>query len=92
MALSVPCTRTSAASDPGGTTVSAITEWSYCVQTQARLQRLGLAIRRSSASARSTSGTAASAAGAGVGTQGRSYSGASSPSSLIGRLATSSPW
>ena len=76
MALPVPCTRTTPASEPGVTTVSAITMWSYCDQTQARPQRLGLPISRSSAVGGIDRGHRPERRrAAGSRTQGRSYSG-----------------
>ena len=73
--------------------MSAITWLSYCDQTQARLQKSGLAIRRVSASTGSTAGTGPRAAGSGVGIHGRSYSGAVPESAFSGRSAlVSPPW
>ena len=70
--------------------------WSYCSQTQRLEQRSGVPMSFSSASATPIGALTSSAsmtAGLAALTKARLYSGAWSPSSLIGRSAiTSPPW
>ena len=93
-ARSLPWMRTSAASPPGRPTVSAMTMWSYCSQTQRREQRSGAPMRLSSARPMSSGGArlaGSTSAGRGAAVHGRSYSGEASAKGSMGRSPTTAP-
>jgi hypothetical protein len=89
--VSCPSTRTTPASPPGICSGLALDQRVILLPDPAAEALLGEPSRSSSAGRNPPARRHRRRATADL-AQGRSYSGASSPSSLIGRLATSSPW